>query len=203
MERQMIISIGRELGSGGHEIAEKLAKIYGLPMYARDLLKHASAELNLQEDHVEALKKFDEKPKNKLFHRTEKGLSSSPEQNVAQLQFQFLKDKAASGESFVVVGRCAESILKDNEGLISFFIIADKDKAISRIAESFQLSEKDARKKIRETNKKRKKYHNSYSEHKWGKASSYDLTINSSRLGIDGTVKLLSQFIDARMGKEQ
>lgn len=199
MSRQVIISIGREFGSGGHEIAEKLAEIYELPFYDRDLLKHVSEERNL---HVESLRQFDEKPRNKWLTRTEKGLVSSPAYNVAQLQFQFLRDKAESGESFVIVGRCAETVLKEFEGLISIHVVGDMDKKIVRTAQRFQISEKKAEQMIEETDRQRKQYHDSYSDFKWGDAKGYDISINSSRLGIDGTVKILSQYIDARIGRE-
>lgn len=196
MDRQIIISIGREFGSGGHEIAEKLAAIYGLPFYDRDLLKHVSEERNV---HVDTLRKFDEKPRNKWLTRTEKGLVSSPAYNVAQLQFQFLKEKAASGESFVIVGRCAETVLKEYEGLISIHVVGDMDKKIARTVEQFQVSEKKAEQMIEETDRHRKQYHDSYSDFKWGDVRGYDLSINSSRLGIDGTVEILSKYIDARI----
>lgn len=198
MSQQMIISIGRDYGSGGHEIAEKLAARYGIPMYDRSLLKSLSEKHNL---HLDVLTKFDEKPKNKLFSRTEKGLSSSPEQNVAEMQFNFLREKAASGESFVVVGRCAETILKEYEGLIKVFIHADMDMRVKRIMESENVSKKRALLMIRETDARRKQYHNSHSDFKWGKARGYDITINSTRMGIDGTVEVLAQYIDARRNR--
>ncbi|MDY4971840.1 MAG: cytidylate kinase-like family protein [Lachnospiraceae bacterium] len=195
MSQQIIISIGREFGSGGHEIAEKLAARFGFPMYDSSLLKSVSEKHNVE---LDILRKFDEKPKNKLLSRTEKGLSSSPEQVVAEMQFNFLRDKAASGESFVVVGRCAETVLKEYKGLIKIFVNADMDMRLRRTMESFGASEKKAKFMIREMDKRRKQYHNSHSDCKWGKAKSYDLTINSSRMGIDGTVELLAQYVDAR-----
>lgn len=195
MDRQMIISIGREFGSGGHEIAEKLAAIYDLPFYDRDLLENLSEERNLQ---VDSLRKYDEKPRNKWLTRTEKGLVSSPAYNVAQLQFEYLRDKAASGESFVIVGRCAETVLKEYEGLISIHLVGDLDKRIARTAERLQISEKKAEQMVGETDRLRKQYHDSYSNCKWEDARGYDITINTSRLGIDGTVEMLSKYIDAR-----
>lgn len=195
MSQQIIISIGREFGSGGHEIGEKLAEKYGLPMYDRSLLKNVSEKHNVE---LDILRKFDEKPRNRFLSRTEKGLSSSPEHNVAEFQFNFLREKAAEGESFVVVGRCAETILKEYKGLITIFVNADTDMKIKRTMERENVSEKRARLMIREIDKRRKQYHNGYSDCKWGKAKSYDITINSSRMGIDGTVDVLARYIDAR-----
>jgi cytidylate kinase len=156
---------------------------------------------NISEKHnieLDVLKKFDEQPKKRLFSRTEKGLSNSLEHNVAQVQFQYLQDKAAAGESFVIVGRCAETILKEYKGLISIFVHADLEMRLKRTMESLEVSEKKAQMVIRENDARRKQYHNSYSDHKWGRAKGYDITISSSVLGIDGTVEILKKYIDAR-----
>lgn len=198
MSQQMIISIAREFGSGGHEIAEKLAAKYALPLYDQSLLKNVAQKHNVQ---LDVLERFDERPRNKLLSRTEKGLSSSPEHNVAQFQFDYLKEKAASGESFVVVGRCAETILREYEGLITIFIHADMETRVKRTMEHENVSEKRARLMIRETDARRKQYHNSYSDFKWGRARGYDITIDSAKMGIDGTVDMLSLYIDARRNK--
>ena len=110
MEKQLIISVGREFGSGGHEVAQKLADDYGIALYDHDLLKEIAAKKNLKSEDLEA---YDELKWNRFLYRTVRGLNSSPEQNVANLQFDFLKEKAKSGESFVVVGRCSETILRE------------------------------------------------------------------------------------------
>ena len=109
--KQLIISVGREFGSGGHEIAQKLSEIYNLPLYDRNLLKEVADTKNID---VDSLEEFDEIKKKKLFSRTVRGMSSSPETAVAKLQFDYLKKKADNGDSFVIVGRCAETVLKDN-----------------------------------------------------------------------------------------
>ncbi|MDO5411303.1 MAG: cytidylate kinase-like family protein [Lachnospiraceae bacterium] len=196
MEKQLILAVGREFGSGGHEIAEKLAAIYGLPLYDRNLLDTVAKECNLQ---PEMLKRFDEKPRNLLLSRKERGLSNSPEYNVAHLQFNYMKEKAASGESFVIVGRCAETILKEYEGLISIFVHGDIDKRIERISRTMKVSAKKAEQLVAETDRKRRHYHDSYCELKWGDARNYNIAIDSSVLGIDGTVELLKQYIDRIM----
>ena len=117
---QLIISIGREFGSGGHEIADMLSKHYNLPLYDHNLLREVAAQINVNHDD---LKDFDETKKTKLFSRTVRGMSSCPAHNVAQLQFDFLKKKADDGESFVIVGRCSETVLKDCPALISVFVM--------------------------------------------------------------------------------
>ena len=122
-QKQVIISIGREFGSAGHEIAERIAKRYGLSLYDHNLLREVADSHNVN---PEALDIFDEMKHNKFLYRTVNGMSSSPADNVAMMQFNFLREKAEKGESFVVVGRCSETILKDYAGLISIFIITEK-----------------------------------------------------------------------------
>ena len=153
MEQQLIISIGREYGSGGHEIAEKLSNHYGIQLLDHNLLDEIAAKKNLKMDH---LKELDEKHKNPLSSRTVRGYSSSPEENLLYLQFDYLRDKADAGESFVIVGRCSETILKQYEHMISIFILADRDKRIERIMRLYHLTENQAVKKIREKDTSRK-----------------------------------------------
>ena len=194
--KQLIISIGREFGSAGHEIAERLAKRYCLPLYDHNLLEEVAASRNLDSSE---LQKFDEVKRNKLLYRSINGMSSSPADNVANLQFQFLREKAASGQSFVVVGRCSETILKEYEGLVTFFIMGDMDKKVERVMKLYNKTEKEAVDFIKEKDKKRKKYHDSHCKTKWGDSRNYDLYINSSKPGIDESVNLLADYIDAVM----
>ena len=195
MEKQLIISVGREYGSGGHEIAEKLAMHYGIQLLDHNLLDEIAAKKNVKMDH---LKDLDEKHKNPLSSRTVRGYSSSPEENMLYLQFDYLRDKADAGESCVIVGRCSETILKQYDSLVSIFILADRNKRIERIMRLYHLTESQAIKKIREKDTNRRRYHNSFCVGKWGDCKNYDLSLNSSKLGIDGSVKLLTEYIDKR-----
>ncbi len=195
MEKQLIISVGREYGSGGHEIAERLSKHYGIQLLDHNLLDEIAAEKNLD---MQQLRGLDEKHRSRLASRTVRGYSSSPEENLYLLQFDYLKNKAASGESFVIVGRCSESILKEYDGLVSIFVLGDMDRKIERIMRLYQLSKEQAVRKIREKDMKRKRYHNGHCDGRWGDSRNYDITINSSKLGIDGTVTLLADYIDRR-----
>ena len=105
---------------------------------------------------------------------------------------------ADSGKSFVIVGRCAENVLKGHEALISIFVLADPNVKTERIARLHNLSIKDAENRRLEKDWKRKKYHNTHCPTKWGDSRNYDISINSSRLGIDGTVASLVDYIDKR-----
>ncbi len=193
MAEQLIISVGREFGSGGREIAGILAEHYNIPLLDHNLLDEIASERNLDAKELNGL---DEKKRNLLLSRTVKGFNNSPEQNISQLQFSYLQEKANSGESFVVVGRCSETVLRGNKALISIFIEADMDQKIKRIEERYQLSTHEAKKKIAEKDAKRKQYHNSFCEGKWGDARNYDITVNSSRLGVADTAKLLINYVD-------
>ena len=192
MEKQLIISVGREFGSGGHEIAQKLAEHYGIDLLDHNLLDEI-AERGLD---VNNLRHLDEKHKNVVFSRKVKGFSSSPEENVSLLQFDYLRKKAKAGDSFVVVGRCSEHVLKEYNCMISMFILGDKQKKLERIMELYHLEESAAQKFILEKDMKRKRYHNSYCEGKWGDSRNYDISVNSSRLGVEETVAVLVDFID-------
>lgn len=194
--KQFIISIGREYGSAGHEIAEKLAEIYNLPLYDSNLLQEIAEEKNV---HVDNLKKYDESPKFRLRARTVKGLSNSPQVNIAQMQFDYLRKKAQSGESFVVVGRCSEEVLKEYKGLISIFILGDMEKKVERICRIHNISAKEAEIMIKIENKKRKMYHNYHTEGKWGDSRNYHFSINSSPLGVEETITVLKDYIDRRI----
>ena len=195
---QVIISVGREFGSGGRVIAEALANRFNIPIYDRHLITEIANKTGLTPEEIE---RYNEKPKNHLLSRRVNGYSYSIEDNVAEMQFNFLREKAASGESFVVVGRCSETKLRDFKCLISLFVLGDMDEKIKRVMNVYELSEDKAKAFIDKKDRKRKRYHNYHCEGHWGDSRLYDLSVNSSRLGIDGTVDLLEDYIKARMGE--
>ena len=192
MEKQLIISVGREFGSGGHVIAEELAKRFNIPLYDDNLLMQIAKEKNLESGD---LAKYDEKPKNRLFYRTVNGHSNSPQENVANMQFDYLRKMAEEGKSFVIVGRCSETKLKEFPGLVSIFILGDKDVKARRIMEKYELIEEEAKQLMQREDWGRKSYHNYYCKGKWGDSRNYDFSINSSRLGIEKTTDIIEAFI--------
>lgn len=195
MSDQLIISISREFGSGGHAIANMLAERLQLPLFDKNILQEIAEERDLNHKH---LAKYDEVPKNQLFTRTVKGFSSSLEENIANLQFDYLRKKAENGDSFVVVGRCAETVLRDFPCMVSIFILGDKKDKIQRIMERENMSKNEAGIYMVRQNKKRKNYHNYYSDVKWGDSRNYDISINSSRMGLEGTADVLENYIAMR-----
>lgn len=191
MAKQVIVAIGREYGSGGHEIAEKLAERLGLKLYDRNILEDIANHMNLP---TEQLEKFEEKPRKPFLSRTVKGHSNSFEENLAEMQFKYLLKKAEEGESFVVVGRCAESILKDFN-VIPIFVTGHKEEKVERVMKLYHLERFDAHNKIKRHDFHRKQYHNKYADCKWGDSRGYDLCINSSDIGVDNAVSVIEQFV--------
>lgn len=196
MEKQLIISVGREFGSGGHEIAELLAKEFDLPFYDKSLIKKVAEAKDVSS---ESLERYDEKPRIRLTSRKVRGFSNSPEAHIAEMQFDFIRNLAKEGKSFIIVGRCAETVLKGNKALTSIFVLADMEEKVKRVAGRMKMTPEDAEAYIVKHNIQRKLYHNSHSKVKWGDSRNYDISINSSRLGIQGTAKLLTDYIKDRM----
>ena len=196
MSKQLIISVGREFGCEGHKIAERLAERFNLPFYDSNLLEHIAEEKDFESEH---LRKFDEKPKNRLFTRTVRGYSTSRSDNLAQMQFDFLKKKATAGESFVVVGRCSETILKEFDGMISIFVLGDKDKKAEHVMDKFGVSKEEALAIMKHEDWKRKSYHNYHCKGKWGDSRNYDFSINSSKLGVEKTTDIVEIYIKERI----
>lgn len=196
MSEQLIISIGREFGSGGHAIGEMLSQRFNLPLYDNNLLREITTGKKLD---AAELERYDELPKKQFFSRKVRGFSNSPEENIAALQFSYLKKLAGEGRSFVIVGRCGETVLKEFSALVSIFVLADYICKVRRIKNKYSLSHKEAENMIRQKDMERKAYHNSYSPVKWGDSRNYDITINSSRLGVERTADILELYIRERI----
>ena len=195
MEKQIIISISREYGSGGHEIGRKLAEKLGLPFYDRNLLDEVAK--NSGSD-VSELSAYDEKPRHFFVSRSVRGYSNSPAENIAELQFALLKSKAADSDSFVAIGRCSDELFDEMRDVfvLKIFVSADWDEKVKRVIEKRSMDKKLAEKTILRHDKNRIAYHDHFCKHRWGDARSYDLSVNSSKLGIDGTVDMLCEYVN-------
>lgn len=198
-----IITIGREFGSAGREIGEKLAAKLNIPFYDKELLKRAATESGMC---PEIFENNDERPTNSFLYNLVMdtysfGYGAAPyvdmpiSHKVFLAQFDTIKKIAEEG-ACVIVGRCADYALQDFENCIHVFIHADLDKRISRICEKYSdLTPEKAKDMIIKKDKQRANYYNYYSSKKWGVAQSYHLSLDSSLLGIEGSVELLSQFV--------
>jgi cytidylate kinase len=192
MKEQIIVTVGRQHGSGGHHIAKMIADQLNIAFYDREIVDKITEQTGY---HPDIVSKMDEKPINFLFSRRIGEYSNSLEENVAEKTFLFLKELADSGKSFVAVGRCAEYVLRESPSLFRIFICGERETKIRRIAEAEKIPESKAADIIREIDRKRKSYHNYYCDTKWGDCRGYDLTINSSKLGLETTADLLTRYI--------
>ena len=196
----MVITIGREYGSGGREIGEKLAKELGFSFYDKDLLKIVAEKSGIQE---QVLQKADETAANPLFapYYPPSIDPGSLNDRVFKMQADLIKEKAET-ENCVIVGRCANYVLEDHENVVRVFIYADIEKRINRVMSRHGIVDRDvAIKLIKKIDKQRRTYYQFYSEMKWGRIEGQDLMINSGLLGIDGTVALLKSVVEEKMGK--
>ena len=195
MEKQLIVSIGREVGSGGREIGEMIAKHYNIPLIDKNILEEIAEKKQVEAEH---LKDIDKKYVTPIFKRTVRGFSSSVQDNLYLLQFEHLQEKAKRGESFVIVGRCGEDVLKEYDALVSIFVLGDKEVKRERIMRLYDKNEFTAERLMHEKDTECKRYHNSFCEGKWGDSRNYDISINSSVLGIEKTADFLIDFIDQK-----
>lgn len=199
-----IITIGREFGSAGHEIGEKLAKRLNIPCYDKELLKRAAKESGLC---TEVFENHDEKPTSSFLYNLVMdtysfGYSQSTyvdmpiSHKVFLAQFDAIKKIASEGPC-VIIGRCADYALSDFDNCLHIFIHADLEDRINRVMGKYDdLNYEKAKDMIQKKDKQRANYYNYFSSKKWGVAESYNLSIDSSVLGEDGTVEFLLQFID-------
>ena len=194
MEKQLIIAIGREFGSGGHEIARRLAKHYGLVLLDKQSLSAEMKKKDLPE--IEASLTSAPAAFSPMYSNTPTFASLALQQALFEHEFAFIRSKADSGDSFVVVGRCADDILSDNPNCVRIFVLADQEFKLNRVMQAYGLNERTAVNRMRYEDKTRKTYHNYFCKYKWGDSRGYDLCINSSRLGLDKAVSVLVSYID-------
>ena len=193
-KKQLIISISREYGAGGHLIAQILAEKLGLELVDADsIARYFADNHNFNYDEV---MKYSGMPFNRIIHRTIQGHISTLEENLSRMQFDYLREKAANGDSFVIVGRCSETVLEDYDCMIAFFILADEEDKVKRVMEREGLNEYDARHTARAGTWNHKSYHNYYCKGKWGDSRLYDVCINSSRFGPEKTADILKNYIN-------
>lgn len=205
MKDDFMITIGRQLGSGGRQIGQLLSKRLNISYYDKELITIASEKSGLVK---EVFEKADEK---KRFTFTgglmglkipvlDSGFSNNYLWN--EMLFKIQSDviqNLANEKSCIFVGRCADYVLRDYPRLLSVFINAELEDRIKRVEEYYALNEKKAIDMIEKTDKKRAGYYNYYSNKLWGVAESYHLCINSSVLGIEATTDFIEHFLKKRL----
>ncbi|MBP3603686.1 MAG: cytidylate kinase-like family protein [Lachnospiraceae bacterium] len=198
-----VITIGRQFGSAGREIGQKVAAYFGIECYDKELLSRAAKESGFCE---EMLENHDERPTSSFLYNLVMdtysfGYNASHfvdmpiSHKVFLAQFDTIKKIASEGPC-VIVGRCADYALNDVKNCVHIFIYGDEDTKVKRIMEKYSVDASKARDMCNKKDKQRQSYYNYYSSKKWGRADSYDLCINSSVLGVEGTAKLIIQYIE-------
>jgi len=205
MNEKFVINIGRQLGSGGRQIGEKLASQFGIAFYDKELIQLASKESGLGKEFFE---NADEKKSHSIIGGL-LGLRTNINNEVYVNNYlsneTFFKIQSdiirglAQEKSCVFVGRCADYILRDHPRCINVFITADTHDRLKRVAQDKSITLEKAQEVIEKMDKKRSEYYNYFSNKTWGVAESYHLCINSSVLGIDGTVDFISEFVKQRL----
>lgn len=209
MSKKIIITIARQYGSGGREIGEQVAKMLGIPLYDKEIITDAAAMGSLNE---EVIKRADESAANSLLYTLAMGSNvlgttmhfgyKMPlNDKLFLLQSEIIREYAKAG-SCVIIGRCSDYVLRDEKNLLRLFIYGDLDHRKERVATrhpEFKSSQIiDA---INKTDKRRSTYYNFYTGNKWGKSDNYDITINSSTFGIEGTANIIVACVKKIIGE--
>ena len=207
MKNNLIITIGRQFGSGGREVGRIVAELLGINYYDKELILEASKASGLC---TECFERVDEKAPNRFLNALSmgwiSGASSMPtggwsDEMIFKVQSDVIRD-IADKHSAVIVGRCADYILRDYPGCVSVFIHANEEDCVRRIiARNSGVSESEARTLAQKRNKIRASYYNFYTDKTWGDGATYDLCINSSTLDSQAVAELIVDFAKRKMGK--
>ena len=200
MAKKLIITVARQYGSGGREIGERVAEILGIPLFDKQLIADAASKGNLNE---EVLKKTDETAANSLLYTLAMGSNvvgttmhfgyKMPiNDKLFILQSEVIKEYAKSG-SCVIIGRCADYVLREEKNVFRLFIYGDLEHRKARVRERHpEIKPAQVIDVINKTDRRRASYYNFYTGNKWGKYDNYDMAVNSSTLGIEGTAQLIA-----------
>ena len=190
MDKRLVITIGRQCGSGGRRIGQMLAEQLGIKCYDKEILNRAAKESGLA---AELFETHDEKDTYSLGYTSSSYMDMPINHKIFLAQFDTIK-KLASEESCVIVGRCADYALADDPNAFSVFITGDDDDKIKRIMETNNIDANKAKDIMIKTDKKRSSYYNYYSSKRWADSRSYDMCVNSTKLGLEGSVELIKTY---------
>jgi cytidylate kinase len=206
MDTKLIVTIGRQFGSGGREIGKKLAAALDISFYDKELITLAAKESGLSK---EVFERADERASDGLSHAFPMGMSPfmgvyTPYTDILSGEglFKIQSDairKLADTESCLIVGRCADYILRDNPHCISFFIHDKLENRIRCIAERQHITVDQAKDLIAKTDKSRAAYYDYYTNKTWGMSYSYNFAVDASVLGIDETTLFMQRFIERKL----
>lgn len=198
----LIITVGRQFGSGGRSVAKILSEKYGMPLYDKELINRVSRETGICNEVFAGCDECTNNYPNSsllggwslstLFSTTNRDMLSGD--SLFAMQSETIRRIASEG-SCVIVGRIADYVLRNHSPLVSVFITADWEDRVNRVMEYEKISRQDAETLIKKADKLRAAYYNFYSDKKWGDAASYHLCINTSTIGIEAAAHLINQYI--------
>ena len=208
MDKKIVLTVARQFGSGGHDVAKKVSELLDIPFYDREIIGLAAKKSGLSENLFDGL---DEKPTTSLLYSLVMGVQSGTgaywrygdmtgADNVFRIQSQIIRS-IAEKDSCVIVGRCADYILREHPRCMSVFITANDADRVARLRLSKKmdgfknLSDNELVEYMRKEDKKRAEYYNFYTYKNWGHSTSYDLCLNSSVLGTDKCVEIIADHI--------
>ncbi len=200
--KNTIITLGRQFGSGGRMIGKKVAKELGFAFYDKELIAAAAEASGMDK---ELLEKNDESIKGNLFHNFTLGLYNaantfsemsdiSLNDRAFLIQSDIIKD-IAKRENAVIVGRCADYVLREFDNCFNVFIFADIDNRMERAATEYGMSRNNLKETIIKMDKRRSSYYNYYTGKKWGKALSYHMSLDSGKIGMDKCVAIIQEMV--------
>lgn len=205
----IVITIGRQFGSGGRDVGQMIAKELNIPFYNKELVDMAASKGNIS---AEAVKHVDEKATSSFLYSLVSGnysLTGAPvyyempvNDKLFIAQSEVIKELAAKGPC-VIVGRCADYVLRDEENVdvCSVFVYASLEHRIARVMASFpELSTAKAKDRIVKTDKQRRTYYDYYSDGTWGAMNNYDICLNTEVLGIEGAANMVIQYVKNKYG---
>ena len=208
MTTKTIITLGRQFGSGGRAVGKKLAEDLGIPYYDKEILSRAAKESGICESLFE---NHDEKPTNSFLYSlvmdtysagyATMGIQEMPmSQKVFLAQFDAIKKIAEEGPCGIV-GRCADYALEDLDNVVTAFVHAPLEKRAERVAEYEKIDIVAAKKLALQNDKKRASYYNYYSNKKWGDAATYDVCVNTGKVGIYGAAEIIKNYVIMKESK--
>ncbi len=198
--KNRIITIGRQYGSGGREIGRRVAKRLGIAFYDKELLDLAAEKSGI---HPDVIRQAEEQPTNSLLYSLVvgtaniKGAATGPlnvplTDQVFFAQADIIRSLAEKGDC-VMIGRCADYVLREYPGCLSVFIHADMQTKVQRCLKYYGIDEATARERIRKIDKRRANYYNYFTDKTWGNTNSYDMSLDCGRFGVDGCAELIAQ----------
>ncbi|MDL2218908.1 cytidylate kinase-like family protein [Ruminococcaceae bacterium OttesenSCG-928-O06] len=204
MAENLVVCIARQFGSGGREVGQGLAETLGIAFYDKELLRAAAEKSGILQ---ELFEKHDEKPTSGFMAAVPPMdgagkapsyadyVSYLPNDRMQSVIAEVIRETAAKGPC-VIIGRCADYVLRGNDAMVSVFVHAALEARIQRVARKHNLDEDAARSLIRKTDRSRANYYAYYTDRDWASVDNYHLAVDSARLGIAGTVELLARSLE-------